>query len=285
MSLDLSSKVKIFVGYFKPCIIFESNVFQPILTASIDWDDNRVIKDNLGINISDKNKYYAELTGHYWVWKNFLQTTDAEYIGFCHYRRFFDFNMTQMPNIPFMPILTNDFEKLFSQYSEENILKRIEGYDIVLPHRFKFENEILTQYIEYHNPRDLSIALDLIKEMYPDYFLPTLKFISSKEMYPCLQFIMKKELLSEYFEWIFTFLNILEQRINWENYTEYMDVRTPAYIAERFFNVWLEKNIGSSNLKVLHSSSFILTGEGYGEISYKDYSLSYNKAAKSKLYE
>lgn len=279
------SAVKIFVGYFKPGIIFESDVFQPILTSSVDWSDNRIIRDDSGINISNKNKYYAELSGHYWVWKNFLQNTDANYIGFCHYRRFFDFNMTQMPNIPFKPILVENFEKKFIQYSEENILKRIKNYDIILPHQLRFENEILSQYIEYHNPADFNVALEIIKERYPNYFIHALKFISSKELYSCLQFIMKKELVLEYFEWVFEFLNILEQRIDWQNYTEYLDVRTPAYIAERFFNVWLMKNIESRNLKVLHSSSFILTGEGCGEINYEYYSLLYEHEIRSRLYD
>ena len=33
---------------------------------------------------------YCELTTQYWAWKN----VDAEYIGFCHYRRYFDFSET-----------------------------------------------------------------------------------------------------------------------------------------------------------------------------------------------
>ena len=50
-----SSKVKIFVGYYKPDIIFKSNVYQPILTASVDWDTEDVIRDDSGINIAHKN--------------------------------------------------------------------------------------------------------------------------------------------------------------------------------------------------------------------------------------
>ena len=42
------------------------------------------IKDNSGINISEKNKYYGEYTFHYWFWKNELKNiTSDDWIGFC----------------------------------------------------------------------------------------------------------------------------------------------------------------------------------------------------------
>ena len=49
------------------------------------------LKDNTGDNISDKNFYYSETTGTYWIWKNAPKT---KYIGQCQYRRrlYFDEN-------------------------------------------------------------------------------------------------------------------------------------------------------------------------------------------------
>lgn len=280
-----SSDVKIFVGYYKPNTIFQSDVFQPILTSSIDWDVEGIIRDDSGINIASKNKNYAELTGHYWVWKNFLPETNAKYIGFCHYRRFFDFNIHKTPHVPFKPILASDFEKQFSQYTEENILKCIDGYDVILPYKFKFEKEILIHYLNYHPAKDINLALSVIKEVYPEYYFDALRFISSMEMYACLQFIMKKELLEEYMEWMFGFLTVLEQYSDWSEYSEYMDVRIPAYIAERFFNVWLAHNIETKNLKILNSTSYLLAGKDYGLLSYEECKKGYDAAANSKLYK
>ena len=41
-----------------------------------------------GVNISSLNKYYAEMTGIYWVFKNKINDhSNDDWIGFCHYRR------------------------------------------------------------------------------------------------------------------------------------------------------------------------------------------------------
>ena len=279
------NEVKIFVGYHKPHTVFKSDVFQPILTADVAWDNPDVIRDDSGTNIAEKNKNYGELTGHYWVWKNFLPKTEAKYVGFCHYRRFFDFNMHQTPNVPFMPILATDFEKTFKNYTEENILKCIGDYDIVLTHKYKFEEEILVQYMKYHPGNDINLALNAIKDFSPEYYFHALKFITSKEMYACLQFVMKKELMEEYMQWMFGFLNLLEERSDWSKYDEYMTVRMPAYIAERFFNVWLDYNVAKRGLKVLESSSYLLTGKDYGQFSYEEQKQRYDFVANSELYK
>ena len=39
--------------------------------------------DDTGDHISEKNPYYCELTGIYWLWKN----VRCDIVGICHYRR------------------------------------------------------------------------------------------------------------------------------------------------------------------------------------------------------
>ena len=48
---------------------------------------NEWLRDNTGMNISEKNSYYGEYTFYYWVWKNLLnKTTNDIWIGFSGYR-------------------------------------------------------------------------------------------------------------------------------------------------------------------------------------------------------
>ena len=44
------------------------------------------LSDNIGINISNKNKNYSELTALYWIWKN---DKSSSYVSIEHYRRFY----------------------------------------------------------------------------------------------------------------------------------------------------------------------------------------------------
>ena len=42
------------------------------------------MRDNIGENISNKNKFYGEYSFHYWLWKNKMTTfNDNDWIGFC----------------------------------------------------------------------------------------------------------------------------------------------------------------------------------------------------------
>jgi hypothetical protein len=44
------------------------------------------LTDHTGDHISHRNRDYCECTGLYWIWKNY---TEADYLGLCHYRRYF----------------------------------------------------------------------------------------------------------------------------------------------------------------------------------------------------
>ena len=46
------------------------------------------ILSNVNDNIFSKEKYYSELTFHYWYWKNLLNLKNDEWIGFCQKRRY-----------------------------------------------------------------------------------------------------------------------------------------------------------------------------------------------------
>lgn len=58
-----------------------------LLGASLNEAIVSDYRDNSLINISNKNKIYCELTGLYWIWKNYGLET-IEWIGLSHYRRY-----------------------------------------------------------------------------------------------------------------------------------------------------------------------------------------------------
>ncbi len=52
-------------------------------------------RDNTNNNISKKNPFYGEYTFHYWLWKNYLNELNENWIGFCQYRKFWVKNYTK----------------------------------------------------------------------------------------------------------------------------------------------------------------------------------------------
>ena len=60
---------------------------------------NKYIKCDNQINIQHKEKFYSELTFHYWFWKNKMNEFDNDtWIAFCQKRRFWikDHNSTSI---------------------------------------------------------------------------------------------------------------------------------------------------------------------------------------------
>ena len=52
-------------------------------------------------NISDKNPFYGEYTFHYNLWKNNIDRTENNWIGFCQYRKFWAKIDRNIDNISF----------------------------------------------------------------------------------------------------------------------------------------------------------------------------------------
>ena len=77
--------IKILVAAHKKYWMPDDSVFLPIQVGAALHPALGYIPDNTGDNISAKNPNYCELTALYWAWKNL----DCEYIGLCHYRRYF----------------------------------------------------------------------------------------------------------------------------------------------------------------------------------------------------
>lgn len=255
-----NQKIQIFVGYNKPDFIYQSDIFHPIFAGNIDFDiPKNALRDNTGDNIAHKNDNYGALTGHYWIWKNYLPSLEnLEYIGVCQYRRFLDFNITQKSKICYLPILKKKFNKIFLKYTAENIINKIKEYDIVIPHENILLTSVYDQYILNSPKKDMDIALDILKKMYPEYTKITEEIMQGKTMQILGCFVMKKELFNQWMEWYFSILNELEKQADWKNYKEYGSIRTPAFIIERFFIIWIKYNQEKYNLKILNTSSYLL---------------------------
>lgn len=191
-------------------------------------DDKEIlnaINDNTGENISTKNKNFCELTALYWIWKNDI---DSKIVGITHYRRFFYKN-----------VICYKKDKIISDSRVKKILKR---YDMIIPIPIILNGDTVKEhYNKYHKIKDLELCKEIISKKFPEYIESFNAIMNKKLLYSCNMLICRKELYNKYMEWLFEILFEIEKNIDISQYDEY-NKRVYGFLAERLFNVWLEKN-------------------------------------------
>jgi len=213
------------------------------------------------INISHKFFSYADLTAHYYVWKNLLHKySQNQWIGFSQYRRFW---------------LKHKIRKTYPLSSlDELILTEPDlswkGYDAIIPTPFIFKKKIKELFkniflfkflkdfdlIKYHTkvqrqfedslgPGGREIIEDIVQMLpYSEKigfreFLNNRNYLSAHGMY-----ISKKSIINSYSEILFSWFLKCENIINKNNNLSLLqNQRIFQYINERFLDYWMSKNV------------------------------------------
>ena len=207
--------IKILVCCHKPGVWPNDDIYMPIHCGkAISNVDLGIQGDDTGDNISHKNPYYCELTAMYWAWKNL---TEVDYIGLCHYRRFFD----------------------FSKYQEANLQSIFKAKDIVLIKAGYWDRcnaLILQQCIGQEN---FYLFLSVLDRLYPDYMPTTINYLYNSNHHVGLNmFLCSKGTFDKYASWLFSILFELESCIKPSNYSR--QNRTLAYLGEFLLPIYMK---------------------------------------------
>lgn len=216
-----NSSIDIAVAYYKPATIIENECLIPMQVGKILSDtDLEMLGDDTGDHISDKNFFYAELTGIYWLWKN----SHAEYKGLFHYRRFLDLNQESLfKNYEEYSLkITSDFnvdnflETL--EINESNIKKILEENFMITRRKGDLRTwstyTVREHYEEFYIKDHLDIALEVIKKDYPDYIDVAHDILDSTMSYFANIVIMKSKDFDDYCNFLFGILEKVEKQIN-----------------------------------------------------------------------
>lgn len=227
--------MKIFIATHKKVDFPQNKIYIPIqVGAEYNKSIDVSLRDNENDNISNKNSSFCELTALYWIWKN----CHDDIIGLVHYRRYF-----------FKRKYTKNIKEILN---EKEINKIMEKYDIILPDKKYLKNyNVYEQYEKLHNIEDLNECKNIIKNKYPDYIKSFEKVMKNQYLYPYNMFIGRKNRIDEYCEWVFSILFELEKKIDISKYDKY-NARVYGFLAERLFNVWIEKNIEKDKIKEVY---------------------------------
>jgi len=223
--------IKVIIATHKKYWMPSDSMYLPLHVGRENKDDIGYIGDNTGDNISLKNPNYCELTGMYWAWKNL----EADYIGLVHYRRHFTDNSLIQQKLYGKKKCILNLEKT------QEILK---FYDVILPNKRHYYIETIKSHYE-HTPwtyaKDLEILRKAIEKLYPEYLSYYDMVLSRTWAHMFNMFIMKKELLNQYCQWLFSILFEVEKNIDITEYTT-MEARVYGFLSEFLLDVWIEKN-------------------------------------------
>lgn len=227
-------KIKLFVTCNKIGEVPETNsdIFIPIQTGKALTGINLgVLGDDTGDNISEKNDKYCELTAHYWIWKN---VHDAEYVGICHYRRYFNY--------------------VFSENNIDNLFKRA---DVIMVTPKYNLHDVQFSFLKYIASEDIAILHQVLRKVYPEYEKAFIQKMLGTLSYEYNMLICRKELFDSYCEWIFNILKECDKYLKPSPYSNAQRVK--AYIAEYLMSVYFSKNnykIKTLDLKMKTSNGF-----------------------------
>lgn len=199
--------------------------------------DDKYLRDDIGDNISYKNKYYCELTGQYWIWKNVIGD-ENQITGIIHYRRYFTTRIDSF--------IYTYFHIKPKVLSWEKIKKSLRNNDIIVPQPCWIHQTIENCYARNHVKEDLYIVEKAIAALYPDYLEDYIKVLNGHWYIYANMLLTKKNIFDDYSKWLFNIMGYVEKRNDISKYKDDYQKRVYGFLSERLLQVWITHN----NLKV-----------------------------------
>lgn len=248
--------IRIFVTTHKDVDTFYSDILQPVQVGPTEGRRRLMwaLQDDDGENIAHLNPQYCELTTQYWAWKN----VQAEYYGFCHYRRYFDFSEERHEENPYGEIIDDRVgwgTRPLYHMDDDSIRAAVEGCDVLTTgvNDFNCFPEAYADPLDlyrrspYLHGEDLERMIDILLARYPDFAEDAHAYMEGHTSCFCNMFIMRRELFFKYCSWLFPLLD--EFVSGWDtSMLSHQSLRTPGHLAERLLNIFLlhEKRLKSS---------------------------------------
>jgi len=241
--------------------------YTPVGLGDKNFDD-KWLKDDSGINITKKNKNYGEYTFHYWIWKNYLNRLNDDWIGFCQYRKFWstkiykteDINLNSLSSqvLKEIPDNFNRYETILgnpifiNQIRTMKFIKKGLKFFAKRPYAIfsKKKRNINFHFDFMHGENNLNNAIDLLDKENKDDFR---KFVNTEVSFnPHNMFICKsKKILKNYYEDLFPWLEKCEKIFGFDNLEGFGKIRIYTFLAERFMPYWFRKNTKYTTIPII----------------------------------
>lgn len=245
----------------------KSGILVPIRCgAFFDHSNSPIMGDDTGDNISNRRLPYCEATVEYWVWKNSL----CDFVGLCHYRRFFAFNsFVEGKRNCFNQIeifrLSPKAVKKYSLDDDAKIRKVCATHDAIIPEGASVEEisrefQLRVRTVEqlwlchegrYFDYGCLQLFKQIIKDGFPELYESAERYLfgSIHRGFNC--FVFRSNIYNDFCSKQFKVLSELEAKIATKNRFS----RDLGYFSEIFFGIYtqylLDKGIRCKSLPLV----------------------------------
>lgn len=201
----------------------------------------------------ENDKLLSEYTAIWWIWKHISELDNPDYIGFCHYRRFFtlckpNYGVFPIVNIPMAyeyPYAVN------AELKHDNMLKLITQYnaDGIIPIPFpdysycKYCNDVIQLMINESNFLNLKFTVDHCNMMFSElkqsmksFFTDDIiskSFLQTNTFHFNL-FVLNSELFDIYNKIMNDCISKIINNLKIDNQLYHLHQRSIAYATERF---------------------------------------------------
>lgn len=268
MKENKNPSIKILVGYHKPAKLLKDEILTPIhlgralaTQASKDgemskedfeWMCENMIGDDTGDNISHLNRYFCELTGIYWAWKNYDKLGNPNYIGFMHYRRHFIFDEKDDA----LYYKTTSCSYYQSKFYKNSLFSLLKKYNFLTTNMHINKSTVKEYYqedgVKYgnHIARDFDVLAKTIKKIDKEFYNSFLHFSHfNVHMGIANMFIMDRDMFFAYCKLIFDILFQVHKKLIYMGRSE-EEKRAIGFLSERLMGAFIYYSLSKRDIKI-----------------------------------
>lgn len=242
--------IKILISCHKGVAHPKSDLFLPVhVGAEGKAPLEGMQPDNEGENISDRNFTYSELTAQYWAWKNL----DADYVGLCHYRRYFCFDgerhrandHAQIEDACLCPSAVeryhiDDARAIRAVLESHDVICAPEWSVLGVPTPEGAKRTVRSHMVGYDllTDADLDELVRICRELKPDYADELVSYLDGNRYLGYNCFVMGRELFGRLCEFEFPILEEFDRNFSYEGLTGNRR-RICGYLGEILFSTFI----------------------------------------------
>ena len=202
--------------------IYVHNYLEPLSIVSDLYEEKHSSQIGNAFGLS-AHHYLSDINLDYWIWKN----SQEDIIGKFQYRKW---------------LLNEDKEK----YERQELERIFKNFNIMLGFMKSNISEHIVNNVHCYNHAhasfDFRLTVEILQQLVDSAEIGAEAFndymYNSHTLVYANLFIAKREIIFEYYDWLFPVLEEFVKRSSFKYYPDKYQQRAPGYIAERLFSFW-----------------------------------------------